>query len=149
MKASTSGEWTTVTSAKKGAKREPTNVLTVRVSRSSISNGHQQYEVCFCLYFLTPRALQTIITYDKTARPFRMERVFKYYRKLALELAEHGVNVGAIGADEDGQSDPVRRKSGVKNANGEVVEISLPVFPESFVISSFGLKLTEGQLQQR
>jgi hypothetical protein len=101
---------------------------------------------------------QTIITYDKGARPFRMEKVFKFYRKLALELDEHGVNVGAIGGDETEttlgatgatEKPAVRRRSGVKTSTGEIVEISLPPFPESFIVSSFGIKLTDSQLQQR
>jgi hypothetical protein len=79
-----------------------------------------------------------------------MEKIFKFYRKLALELDEHGVNVGAIGGDEtEGTEKPARRRSGVKTATGEIVEISLPPFPESFVVSSFGIKLTDSQLQQR
>jgi hypothetical protein len=93
---------------------------------------------------------QTIITYDKSARPFRVERVFKFYRKLAIDLSERGVNVGTIGNDEDTPTpEPTRRRSGAKTATGELVELYLPPFPESFVISSFGMKLTESQLQQR
>jgi hypothetical protein len=94
-------------------------------------------------------SLQTIITYDKTARPFRIEKVFKFYRKLAIDLSEHGVNVGTIGNEEEATPEPKRRRSSAKTSTGELIELYLPPFPESFVISSFGIKLTETQLQQR
>jgi hypothetical protein len=66
LTSSGSAEWTTVTSAKKGQKRQPTNILTVRVSRSSMNNGHQQYEV---IDPPTPPHLPPCVPTDTSLRP--------------------------------------------------------------------------------
>ena len=97
---------------------------------------------------------QTLISYDKSARPFRVEKTFKAYRKLAVDLSNAGLQVGAIGKEETDGSTPTggRVSEGRTSGNytpGDLYAIDLPPFPETYFGSSLGIKLTETQLQQR
>jgi hypothetical protein len=83
---------------------------------------------------------------------------FKDYRQLALQLEKEGLNVGTIGEDESDVASTTGEKTRSAGSMAQApvpaaatiaVEADFPPFPRTFARSSFGLKLSESDLQER